>query len=59
MNELLKDEQPTQFINFYECYECNHKWIDVWDCMVDDRCPSCGFKHNSPYKSEEVEHDTA
>jgi len=55
MNELLKDEQPTQFINYYKCYECNHKWIDVWDCMVDDRCPSCGFKHNSPYKSEEVQ----
>ena len=55
MNELLKDEQPTQFINYYECYKCNHNWIDVWDCMVDDRCPGCGYKHNSPCKSEEVE----
>jgi hypothetical protein len=47
----------AQFLNFYECDRCGHKWTDVWSCMCDDDCPECGARHMTPYKSKDVEED--
>ena len=37
------------------CERCGHDWTDVWSATCDDDCPSCGSRHYSPYKSEDVE----
>lgn len=29
------------YLKHYECSECGTTWDDVWDCLCDDRCPSC------------------
>jgi len=47
----------AQFLNFYKCARCGHRWADVWTATCDDDCPSCGARHMSPYKSQDVEHD--
>lgn len=38
--------------NFYEC-PCGTEWTDEWDCMCDDRCPSCNTSC-SPSDSIEI-----
>ena len=45
-----------QFLNFYRCARCGHKWADVWTATCDDDCPKCGARHMSPYKSEDIKH---
>lgn len=30
----------TMFRNIYDC-PCGTHWTDDWDCMCDDRCPTC------------------
>lgn len=42
------------FRNQYECYRCDEKWQDEWSCQVDDECPTCGARHASPVKSEDL-----
>jgi transcription initiation factor IIE alpha subunit len=42
------------FINYYECPRCHEKWTDTWSCQADDDCPKCGFRHVSPYDSEDI-----
>jgi hypothetical protein len=32
------------YINYYECERCGECWRDEWDCMCDDRCPSCNLE---------------
>lgn len=49
-----EEEEESQFINFYWCPRCNHDWEDAYSCMVDDDCPECGYRHISPYKSEDA-----
>lgn len=41
------------FLNHYECPRCSERWVDEWDCMVDDDCPACGLRHISPYDSDD------
>jgi predicted nucleic acid-binding Zn-ribbon protein len=43
------------FRNYYRCAECGHEWTDVWSAQCDDDCPSCGARHMSPYKNDDVE----
>lgn len=55
--ERLQNEQDdgeALYKNFYECYECHHKWTDIWSATCDDDCPECGARHVSPYKSEDA-----
>lgn len=52
--ELLAEEHSPEFINYYECPECGHKWEDTWTAMCDDDCPNCGCRHISPYESEDA-----
>lgn len=39
------------YLNHYEC-DCGAQWTDEWDCMCDDRCPSCDCPC-CPHHSEE------
>ncbi len=52
-----QEEEPLQFVNYYECPEnnggCGHSWEDVYNCQVDDDCPKCGKRHISPYNSSD------
>lgn len=44
MNEQANTKEHIMaqwFENFYECPECNTKWLDRWSCMCNDRCPEC------------------
>jgi rubrerythrin len=42
------------FQNFYRCDRCGHEWTDDWSATCDDDCPSCGARHMTPYKSEDI-----
>lgn len=42
------------FRNYYECYLCGKPWEDEWSCTCDDDCPSCGARHASPVKSDDL-----
>jgi len=48
--------QEEQYINYYECPRCKHKWVDVWAAICEDDCPECGLRHIEPYKSEDIIH---
>ena len=45
--------------NHYKCdvvrdnKPCNTEWTDNWDCMCDDRCPTCNTP-TSPHQSDEL-----
>ncbi len=43
-----------QFINHYHCPRCEEDWTDIWDAMCDDDCPHCGYRHISPFNSEDL-----
>lgn len=38
-----------RYENHYAC-GCGHEWSDIWSCMCDDKCPSCGVA-NEPHQS--------
>ena len=40
LNETGREELPT-YSNNYTC-DCGASWVDVWSCMCDDDCPTCG-----------------
>ena len=40
--------------NHYKCGRCGHKWPDEWSCMCDDDCPSCGARHMTQDKSDDL-----
>jgi len=44
-----------QFINYYRCPNDGKKWVDVWSCCCNDRCPTCRAEIE-PYKSVEAIH---
>ena len=31
----------TMYANTYICEDCGEEWVDLWDCMCNDRCPKC------------------
>ena len=41
----------SQYINYYRCPDDCTEWTMAWDCMCDDRCPTCDHEI-MPYKSE-------
>jgi|APCry1669192522_1035417.scaffolds.fasta_scaffold00372_10 DNA-directed RNA polymerase subunit RPC12/RpoP len=43
-----------RFRNFYCCPRCGHEWWDDWSATSDDDCPSCGARHISPNRSEDI-----
>ena len=49
----FEKEKELRFNNHYNCISCKISWSSQWDCMCDDKCPSC---NNSigPYKSEDI-----
>jgi len=34
-------EYKVSVVNFYRHKECASKWVDLWDCGCNDRCPKC------------------
>ncbi|MCP1674488.1 hypothetical protein J2T57_001590 [Natronocella acetinitrilica] len=46
--------EPQQYLNQYECPECQNLWDDVWDSACDDDCGECGLRHISPYESTDL-----
>lgn len=38
-------------VNYYACDNCEHWWVDCYECMVDDECPECGSGPYQPYRS--------
>jgi hypothetical protein len=42
------------FRNNYICYGCGHEWVNWWSSACDDDCPSCGARHASPEKSDDL-----
>lgn len=53
-DEYHRLAEQDRFENHYECPECGHKWSDTWSAMCDDDCPECGFRHVSPYASDDL-----
>lgn len=41
----------AQYTNHYRCPDDGTEWTMTWDCMCDDRCPTCDHEI-VPYKSE-------
>lgn len=52
-------KHPVLFRNFYRCPNCGHLWVDQWDSGVDDECPACELRDISPYRSAELNPETA
>ncbi len=44
----------NRFRNHYRCERCGHEWQDEWSATCDGDCPSCGARHMSPTKSEDL-----
>lgn len=42
------------YSNHYICERCDAAWSDEWSCTCDDDCPSCGARHMSPFKSDDL-----
>lgn len=42
------------YCNHYHCDDCGTDWEDEWSCCCDDECPSCGSRHWSPHKSDDL-----
>lgn len=50
----MKDkEREAWFRNYYYCRDDDTQWDDEWDCMCNDRCPTCN-KEIEPYHSEDL-----
>jgi hypothetical protein len=45
------------YLNYYRC-TCGKRWIDLWNCMCNDRCPECR-KEIEPYRSDDVSEEDA
>jgi hypothetical protein len=41
------------FRNYYQCPNDGTTWHDDWNCMCDDRCPTCDMEVE-PYESEDI-----
>lgn len=39
----LKDSDGVlcNYLNYYECKDCQKEWIDRWSCACNDKCPIC------------------
>jgi len=54
LESLGKLEMPAWFCNHYKCGRCGHEWEDEWSASCDDDCPSCGARHWSPTRSDNL-----
>lgn len=53
----METYEAPEFVNYYHCSECDHRWADIWRGQPDDDCPKCGRRHIPPYKSEDVNYE--
>lgn len=42
------------FNKYYRCPECGTEWQDEWECLCDDRCPTCDTS-SAPYDHAEID----
>jgi hypothetical protein len=42
----------TWFNKYYRCSN-GHEWQDEWDCLCNDRCPTCN-EETEPYDHAEI-----
>jgi hypothetical protein len=42
------------FCNYYQCARCGYDWADEWSCTCEDDRPDCGFRHMTPYNSDDL-----
>jgi hypothetical protein len=35
------------YLKNYYCPDCDIHWSDVWDCLCDDKCPSCNCSYST------------
>ena len=45
------------FNKYYRC-PCGTEWQDEWDCLCNDRCPTCDTECE-PYDHAEIDEDPA
>lgn len=43
------------YLNYYRC-TCGARWVDLWSCTCNDRCPVCR-KEIEPYRSDDFIED--
>lgn len=51
---LEQAQESKQCLNYYECGECHEFWYDVYDCVVEMDCPSCGLRHIVPLETSRL-----
>lgn len=49
-------EEQKWYLNEYYCSDCDVAWEDEWDCMCNDRCPSCD-QETCPERSKDISKD--
>lgn len=42
------------YIKYYKCSKCGELWQDEWDCLCNDRCPTCDTECE-PYDHAEID----
>ncbi len=50
----LSEPIEVRFLNSYYCPYDGAEWEDTWDCMCNDRCPTC-HREISPSQSTDLE----
>jgi len=43
-----------QCINYYECPNCNTKWVNRWNDIIEDDCPVCRYEME-PYFTTKID----
>jgi hypothetical protein len=61
IGEVIEKIDASMFIivhyeNYYACANCGEHWVDVRDCMCNDKCPDCN-KEIEPYFSKELSNE--
>lgn len=46
-----EESYPGGFVMYYN--HCGKRWIDTWECVVDNECPVCR-KDVQPYAIEDL-----
>jgi hypothetical protein len=41
------------YVNYYRCPTDGMRWVDVWSCMCNDKCPDCNIEVE-PFRSDEI-----
>lgn len=50
---LPTSDTPRLYRNHYRCPDDGTEWTDEWDCMCNDKCPTCNAEIE-PYRSEDL-----